>query len=71
MNDENSDDRDREDVADALRARQSLENEAHGDENFSVLGLAGGKRLQGVDDPDDDDQDAFDDDIEQTDDDEE
>jgi hypothetical protein len=65
MNDQTEDDRARDEVADALRARQSLENEAHGDENFSVIGLAGGERLQGVDDPDDDDQDAWDDDIEQ------
>ncbi|HTL41251.1 MAG TPA: hypothetical protein VL294_07240 [Pseudolysinimonas sp.] len=71
MTEKNSDDRNRDEVADALRARQSLENEAHGDENFSVLGLAGGERLQGVDDPDDDDQDAWDDDIQQSDDDEE
>jgi hypothetical protein len=71
MADETPDDRDRDDVADALRARQSLELEAHGDENFSVIGLAGGERLQGVDDPDDDDQDAWDDDIQQSDDDEE
>lgn len=71
MTEKNSDDRNRDEVADALRARQSLVNEAHGDENFSVLGLAGGERLQGVDDPDDDDQDAWDDDIQQSDDDEE
>lgn len=71
MTEKNSDDRNRDEVADALRARQSLANEAHGDENFSVLGLAGGERLQGVDDPDDDDQDAWDDDIQQSDDDEE
>ena len=71
MTDETPDDRDRDDVADALRARQSLEQEAHGDENFSVIGLAGGERLQGVDDPADDDQDAWDDDIQQSDDDEE
>lgn len=71
MTDDRSDDRDRDEVADALRARQSLEQEAHGDENFSVIGLAGGERLQGVDDPDDDDQDAWDDDIQDSDDDDE
>ena len=70
MTDDRSHDRDRDEVADALRARQSLEREAQGDENFSVIGLAGGERLQGVDDPDDDDQDAWDDDIQDSDDDE-
>jgi len=45
-----SDDK-RDEVADALRARQSLENDAHGDVDFSAQGFTSGERFVGSDDP--------------------
>ena len=42
----------RDEVADALRARQSLENDAHGDVDVTSLGTSG-LRFTGSDDPED------------------
>lgn len=56
-----SDDK-RDEVADALRARQSLENDAHGDEDFSAQGLTSGERFLGSDDPEDEAEAALDED---------
>ena len=56
-----SDDK-RDEVADALRARQSLENDAHGDVDFSAQGFTSGERFTGSDDPETADEEALDDD---------
>lgn len=53
---------DRDKVADALRARQSLENDAHGDVDFSAQGFTSGERFVGSDDPENADEDALDED---------
>jgi hypothetical protein len=55
-------DNERDKVADALRARQSLENDAHGDVDFSAQGFTSGERFTGTDDPETADEDALDDD---------
>lgn len=55
-------DSDRDKVADALRARQSLENDAQGDEDISAQGLSSGQRLGGTDIPLSEDELALDDD---------
>jgi hypothetical protein len=55
-------DDERDKVADALRARQSLENDAHGDEDFSAQGFTSGERFLGSDDPETADEEALDDD---------
>jgi hypothetical protein len=60
MSDERDDQRD--EVADALRARQSLENDAHGDEDFSAQGFTSGERFLGSDDPENDAETALDED---------
>jgi hypothetical protein len=52
----------RDEAADALRAKQSLENDAHGDVDFSAQGFTSGERFLGSDDPLDADEDALDDD---------
>ena len=52
----------RDEVADALRARQSLENDAHGDVDFSAQGFTSGERFTGSDDPEQADEVALDDD---------
>jgi hypothetical protein len=57
------DDDKREEVADAIRARQSLENDAQpGDEDLSAQGLSSGLRFGVTDDPLTPDEDALDDD---------
>jgi hypothetical protein len=53
----------RDEVADAIRARQSLENDAQGtDEDFSAQGLGSGIRFGAADDPLPDEDVALDDD---------
>ncbi|CAN5385816.1 hypothetical protein BH09ACT4_BH09ACT4_24340 [soil metagenome] len=53
----------RDEVADAIRARQSLANDAQpGDEDLSAQGLSSGERFGGTDDPASDDEQALDDD---------
>jgi hypothetical protein len=64
MTDDASTDRDeeRQKVADALRARQSLESDAHGDEDVSAQGFTSGERFLGSDDPESGNEVALDDD---------
>jgi hypothetical protein len=52
----------RDEAADAIRARQSLENDAHGDVDFSAQGFTSGERFLGSDDPENADETALDDD---------
>lgn len=57
-----SDDDKRDEVADALRARQSLENDAHGDLDVSAQGFTSGERFTGSDDPENDAETSLDED---------
>jgi hypothetical protein len=58
-----TDDDKRDEVADAIRARQSLEADAQpGDSDISAQGLSSGLRFGTTDDPLTEDEDALDDD---------
>jgi hypothetical protein len=61
--DSDRDEHARDEVADAIRARESLEGDSQpGDEDLSSQGLTSGLRFGGTDDPLSEDEQALDDD---------